>query len=146
MPTSKCILAHCCTLYCTHANSSGLYLFRETYQYYNLPFCQPADGKEYKKEFLGEVLEGDRLVTTPYALKFRTDVDNTVLCEKKLGSADLKKFREAVKQDYYFQVRSGRQLALFAARSCPVDMHQEMLGGIGICSDVSNQFLRADVL
>lgn len=80
-------------------------VFRETYQYYNLPFCQPSDGKEYKTEFLGEVLEGDRLVTTPYNLKFRTDVDNTVLCEKKLTAADLKKFREAVKQDYYFQVR-----------------------------------------
>ena len=82
--------------------------FRETYQYYNLPFCQPKDGKEYKTEFLGEVLEGDRLVTTPYSLKFRSDVENTVLCEKKLDSADLKKFREAVKQDYYFQVRGLR--------------------------------------
>ena len=27
----------------------------ETYQFYNLPFCQPTGGKEYKLEDLGEV-------------------------------------------------------------------------------------------
>jgi hypothetical protein len=27
----------------------------ETYQFYNLPFCQPSGGKEYKIEDLGEV-------------------------------------------------------------------------------------------
>ena len=32
----------------------------ETYQYYQLPFCTPKGGKEYKLENLGEVLEGDR--------------------------------------------------------------------------------------
>ena len=41
----------------------------ETYQYYNLPFCTPKEGKEYKPEGLGEVLEGDRLVNTPYSIK-----------------------------------------------------------------------------
>lgn len=79
----------------------------ETYQYYNLPFCTPKEGKEYKTEDLGEVLEGDRLVTTPYRVKFRTDVENEVLCPKALGIKDLQKFRDAVKQDYYFQVRIG---------------------------------------
>lgn len=78
---------------------------RETYQYYNLPFCQPADGKEYKTEGLGEVLEGDRLVTTPYKIQFRTNVENQVLCTKSLKEEDLKRFRQAVKQDYYFQAR-----------------------------------------
>lgn len=41
----------------------------ETYQYFNLPFCHPKEGKEYKPEGLGEVLEGDRLVSTPYKIK-----------------------------------------------------------------------------
>ncbi|GIL57276.1 hypothetical protein Vafri_12531 [Volvox africanus] len=76
----------------------------ETYQYYNLPFCQPKDGKEYKTEFLGEVLEGDRLVTTPYKLQFRVDLENAVLCKRSLKEDDLKKFRNAVKQDFYFQM------------------------------------------
>lgn len=76
----------------------------ETYQYYNLPFCTPQEGKSYKLEDLGEVLEGDRLVTTPYKIKFNTDVENEVLCSKTLNDKDLKKFRLAVKQDYYFQM------------------------------------------
>lgn len=32
----------------------------ETYQFYNLPFCQPAGGKEYKLEDLGEVRGSQR--------------------------------------------------------------------------------------
>lgn len=85
----------------------------ETYQYYNLPFCTPEGGKEYKTEGLGEVLEGDRLVNTPYSIKFRVDKENEILCSRELTAKDLKKFRKAVKKDYYFQVRplshSGRR-------------------------------------
>ena len=76
----------------------------ETYQYYNLPFCTPKEGKEYKTEGLGEVLEGDRLVSTPYSIKFRVDKENEILCSRELTEKDLKKFRKAVKKDYYFQV------------------------------------------
>ena len=77
----------------------------ETYQYYNLPFCTPEGGKEYKTEGLGEVLEGDRLVNTPYSIKFRVDKENEILCSRELTAKDLKKFRKSVKKDYYFQVR-----------------------------------------
>jgi hypothetical protein len=76
----------------------------ETYQYYTLPFCLPKDGKQYVTEDLGEVLEGDRLVNTPYDIKFKKDVDNHVLCSKKLDAKDLDKLRLAVRRDYYFQV------------------------------------------
>ncbi len=78
-------------------------LCSETYQYYNLPFCTPKD-KEYKPEGLGEVLEGDRLVNTPYDIKFRVDKENELLCSRDLTAKDLQKFRKAVKKDYYFQV------------------------------------------
>lgn len=50
------------------------------------------------------MLESDRMVTTDYKLKFRTDVDNAVLCEKTLTQDELEKFRSSVKNDYYFQV------------------------------------------
>ncbi len=76
----------------------------ETYQYYNLPFCTPKEGKEYKTEGLGEVLEGDRLVNTPFSIRFRVDKENEILCSRELTESDLKKFRKAVKKDYYFQV------------------------------------------
>ena len=75
-----------------------------TYQFFSLPFCTPKE-KQYKIEGLGEVLEGDRLVNTPYSIKFRVDKDNDVLCSIELNQKDLQKFRTAVKNDYYFQAR-----------------------------------------
>ena len=52
------------------------------------------------------MLEGDRMVGTPYDVSFRVDRDNESLCKKELNAKDLKKFRKAVKDDYYFQVSS----------------------------------------
>jgi hypothetical protein len=52
------------------------------------------------------VLEGDRLVNTPYDIKFRVDKENEDLCSRELTSKDLKRLRTAVKKDYYFQVIS----------------------------------------
>ena len=75
-----------------------------TYQFFSLPFCTPKE-KQYKIEGLGEVLEGDRLVNTPYSIKFRVDKENDVLCSIELNQKDLQKFRTAVKNDYYFQAR-----------------------------------------
>eukprot|EP00897_Mesotaenium_endlicherianum_P009077 jgi/Mesen1/8198/ME000442S07474 len=75
----------------------------ETYQYYDLPFCPPEDIK-HKPEDLGEVIEGDRLVTTMYDVSFRVDKENEKLCPKTLTVEDLRKFRKAVKEDYYFQM------------------------------------------
>lgn len=71
-----------------------------------MPFCQHKEGKKYVTEDLGEVLEGDRLVNTPYDIKFREDVENHVLCTKKLTGNDLFNIRTAIAEDYYFQVRS----------------------------------------
>eukprot|EP00238_Polyblepharides_amylifera_P008022 CAMPEP_0196579290 /NCGR_PEP_ID=MMETSP1081-20130531/19835_1 /TAXON_ID=36882 /ORGANISM="Pyramimonas amylifera, Strain CCMP720" /LENGTH=609 /DNA_ID=CAMNT_0041898823 /DNA_START=57 /DNA_END=1886 /DNA_ORIENTATION=+ len=76
----------------------------ETYQYYDLPFCPPPGGVEHKSEDLGEVLEGDRMVSTPYDVSFRVDKESEHLCSRNLGKKELKKFRRAVKEDYYFQM------------------------------------------
>ena len=76
----------------------------ETYQYYDLPFCPPEGGQEHKPENLGEVLDANRLVTTPYDVSFRVDRDNEKLCSKMLEQEDLKSFRKAVADDYYFQM------------------------------------------
>lgn len=50
------------------------------------------------------MLEGDRLVNTPYDIKFRVDKENEDLCSRELTAKDLKRLRTAVKKDYYFQV------------------------------------------
>eukprot|EP00271_Cylindrocystis_brebissonii_P004202 TRINITY_DN157_c0_g2_i2.p1 TRINITY_DN157_c0_g2~~TRINITY_DN157_c0_g2_i2.p1 ORF type:complete len:611 (-),score=90.12 TRINITY_DN157_c0_g2_i2:1534-3366(-) len=75
----------------------------ETYQYYDLPFCQP-DKMMHKPEDLGEVIEGDRFVTTPYDVRFRVDKSNEKLCTRSLTVEDVRKFRKAVQEDYYFQM------------------------------------------
>ncbi|KAI8538611.1 hypothetical protein RHMOL_Rhmol09G0117600 [Rhododendron molle] len=75
----------------------------ETYRYFDLPFCLPAHVKE-KQEALGEVLNGDRLVSAPYTLDFLADKDSEVVCKKKLTTEEVAKFRTAVRKDYYFQM------------------------------------------
>ncbi|CAF2258576.1 unnamed protein product [Brassica napus] len=75
----------------------------ETYRYFDLPFCVPEGVKE-KKEALGEVLNGDRLVSAPYKLNFREEKDSEVYCKKKLSKEEVRKFRQAVEKDYYFQM------------------------------------------
>ncbi|XP_048229743.1 transmembrane 9 superfamily member 3 isoform X1 [Ricinus communis] len=75
----------------------------ETYRYFDLPFCVPDHLKE-KTEALGEVLNGDRLVSAPYKLNFRDEKDTAVVCRKKLTKEEVGRFRSAVDKDYYFQM------------------------------------------
>lgn len=75
----------------------------ETYYYYDLPFCRP-DPLVLKKESFGEVLNGDRLTNALYELKFREDKTRETLCQKKFKVAEVAKFRDAVIDDFYFQM------------------------------------------
>ncbi|KAF5734602.1 putative phagocytic receptor 1b isoform X1 [Tripterygium wilfordii] len=75
----------------------------ETYRYYDLPFCLPDDLKE-KSEALGEVLNGDRLVSAPYKLDFLREKGSERICKKTLTKEQVSQFRSAVKKDYYFQM------------------------------------------
>jgi hypothetical protein len=77
----------------------------ETYQYYNLPFCRPKGDKlKHKREGLGEVVDGNRLIHTPYDLAFRVERDHATLCNKELNQKELDQFRKALEQDYYFNM------------------------------------------
>ncbi|CAI7922826.1 unnamed protein product, partial [Closterium sp. NIES-53] len=75
----------------------------ETHKFFDLPFCQPGTINE-KHQALGEVLNGDRMVQAPYRLNFRVDHERTTLCKRTLSVKDVQKFREAVLNDYYFQM------------------------------------------
>ncbi|KAG6720659.1 hypothetical protein I3843_03G072800 [Carya illinoinensis] len=57
-----------------------------------------------KKEALGEVLNGDRLVVAPYKLEFQKDKESEIVCQKKLTWEEVSLFRNAVSKDYYFQM------------------------------------------
>lgn len=63
-----------------------------------------ADKVLLKKETLGEVLNGDRLSNALYELKFRFDHIDAVVCEKKLQQNEIAKFRDAIANEYYFQM------------------------------------------
>ncbi|ESR61301.1 transmembrane 9 superfamily member 2 [Citrus sinensis] len=76
----------------------------ETYRYFDLPFCSPDGIIKEKREALGEVLNGDRLVSAPYKLNFRDEKDSAVACRKKLSEQDVAQFRSAVEKDFYFQM------------------------------------------
>ncbi|MFS7961797.1 putative nonaspanin (TM9SF) [Helianthus anomalus] len=72
---------------------------RETYAYYDLPYCPPEE-----KLSLGEMLNGDRLVSTPYKFEFLVDKAYEVLCNTTLSKTDVSKFRTAIEKDYYMQL------------------------------------------
>ncbi|KAI3817080.1 hypothetical protein L1987_10867 [Smallanthus sonchifolius] len=76
---------------------------QETYAYYDLPYCSPDTVKEESLN-LGEMLNGDRLVSTPYKFEFLVDKDYEVFCNKTLRKTDVSKFRNAIKKDYYMQL------------------------------------------
>ena len=57
-----------------------------------------------KREALGEVLNGDRLVVAPYNLEFLHDKESEVVCKKKLSKEEVAQFRNAVSKDYYFEM------------------------------------------
>ena len=44
------------------------------------------------------------MTSTPYDVPFRVDKENESLCVKTLSARDLKRFRKAVEEDYYFQM------------------------------------------
>ncbi|KAL1348553.1 hypothetical protein HN51_024520 [Arachis hypogaea] len=75
----------------------------ETYRYFDLPFCSPANVEE-KKEDLGEVLNGDRLVVAPFKMDFQIDQEPTSICKKRLTKAEVVQFRVAILKDYFFQM------------------------------------------
>ena len=68
-----------------------------------MPFCEP-EKEHYKLEYLGEVLEGDRLVNTPFKIPFKTDRNDEFLCNKELSQKDQHKLKRAIESDYYFQM------------------------------------------
>eukprot|EP00256_Glycine_max_P055454 XP_014622643.1 transmembrane 9 superfamily member 2 isoform X2 [Glycine max] len=67
------------------------------------PFTTPANVEE-KREDLGEVLNGDRLVVAPYKLDFQIDIEPESICTKRLTIKEVAQFRHAVLKDYFYQM------------------------------------------
>ncbi|CAM9594393.1 unnamed protein product [Ectocarpus sp. 12 AP-2014] len=74
----------------------------ETYKYYSLPFCRPKTSERERQRF-GEMLVGDRKVSTDYKLSFGVDMSIMRLCMHTLSPDELRQLSEAVKEGYYFE-------------------------------------------
>ncbi|XP_052776751.1 transmembrane 9 superfamily member 4-like [Mya arenaria] len=74
-------------------------------EFYRAPFCEPVGGAEFKPENLGEVLRGDRIVTTAYNIKALQNEPCSLLCKeqpsKKLSVKESKILVDLIKNDYY---------------------------------------------
>ncbi|PWA41325.1 nonaspanin (TM9SF) [Artemisia annua] len=72
-------------------------------RYYDFPFCSPDTVIE-KKDNLGKILTGERLVSTPYTVGFLVDKEFELSCNKILTKADVSLFRSMIKDDYRMQL------------------------------------------
>ncbi|CAF0915524.1 unnamed protein product [Adineta steineri] len=73
------------------------------YDYYELDIhCKPSDGIKYKSENLGEILRGDRIVTTNFKVEMDTNARCLTLCKDiKLTSEQSTKLAKRIEQNYY---------------------------------------------
>ena len=56
--------------------------------YYRLPFCTPEGGPKMDNENLGEFLAGDRIESSPYVLKMKTEMYCEQVCITNLGRGE----------------------------------------------------------
>ncbi|KAJ8557815.1 hypothetical protein K7X08_004581 [Anisodus acutangulus] len=84
-------------------NKAGAYVNpQETYSYYSLPYCRPADG-DHKRGGLGEALGGNDLIDSRIDIKFRRDVEKRSICELKLDASKVAQFKYAIDNLYWFE-------------------------------------------
>mmetsp|Transcript_21913 Transcript_21913/g.46431 ORF Transcript_21913/g.46431 Transcript_21913/m.46431 type:complete len:591 (+) Transcript_21913:196-1968(+) len=79
---------------------------QETYVYYSLPFCssRPVDELEHRWDGLGEVLEGNDLISSGLKLRFREPVrQHTKVCQMKLDEESSSQLQYAVHNHYWYQ-------------------------------------------
>ena len=75
-------------------------------EYYKLPFCQPQEGIVMDNENLGEFLAGDRIESSPYLLRMKTDMYCEQVCVTNLGRGESKgvaqnKVVRAIRNSYH---------------------------------------------
>lgn len=77
---------------------------QETYVYYSLPFCssKPVTELEHRWDYLGEVLEGNDLISSGLAIQFRAPVrDHSKICSMTLTDDTVQQLQYAVRNHYW---------------------------------------------
>jgi Endomembrane protein 70 len=62
------------------------------------------EGAIRHKQRLGESIVGDRRETSPYEVSFGDNVEWRLLCNKELAPVELRKFKDAIHNDYFFEM------------------------------------------
>jgi hypothetical protein len=62
------------------------------------------EGGLHHRQRLGQSLVGDARQTSPYQITFGDVIDWRLLCTKPLGPEDLKKFKDAIVNSYFFEM------------------------------------------
>ncbi|CAG8652436.1 14263_t:CDS:10, partial [Gigaspora rosea] len=77
---------------------------QETYEYFQLPYCQGDHVSEHHHETLGEALLGMELVNSGIGMRFLINEENVTICDKGLTAKDVNLFRYAVSNNYWYQL------------------------------------------
>ncbi|RIB03503.1 hypothetical protein C2G38_2133469 [Gigaspora rosea] len=80
---------------------------QETYEYFQLPYCQGDHVSEHHHETLGEALLGMELVNSGIGMRFLINEENVTICDKGLTAKDVNLFRYAVSNNYWYQLFLG---------------------------------------
>ncbi|MQL72767.1 hypothetical protein Taro_005127 [Colocasia esculenta] len=80
---------------------------QETYNYYSLPFCQPAGEAAHRWGGLGEVLGGNELIDSQIEIKYQKNVDKGSICALELDDAKVKQFKDAIENSYWLEFFVG---------------------------------------
>ncbi|KFD55131.1 hypothetical protein M514_04049 [Trichuris suis] len=75
------------------------------FDYYSLGFCRPIDHLHYKKENLGEIFRGDRIVNTPFVVRMKQNEACHLVCasEEKMNSLSVEETNlmiQRIKEEY----------------------------------------------
>ena len=80
---------------------------QETYVYYSLPFCstKPVEQLEHRWDALGEVLEGNDLISSGLQFRFREAVSaRSKICSIKLDENSAEQLQYAVRNHWWYQL------------------------------------------
>jgi len=72
------------------------------FEYYSLDFCKNKDVLTYYSENLGQILRGERIVSTPYDIRMNQDTECAVLCsDKNWKGEDSKEANYRIDHEYF---------------------------------------------
>eukprot|EP00271_Cylindrocystis_brebissonii_P003027 TRINITY_DN1377_c0_g1_i1.p1 TRINITY_DN1377_c0_g1~~TRINITY_DN1377_c0_g1_i1.p1 ORF type:complete len:600 (+),score=132.97 TRINITY_DN1377_c0_g1_i1:226-2025(+) len=106
---------------------------QETYNYYELPFCRPDNGRpEHKWGGLGEVLEGNELIDSQMEFKFRMDMQKRTICSLTLAAMTSQKFRQAIERNYWYELfMDDLPIWGFVGETVPSEKNDQVAGSGG---------------